>query len=174
MSKYNAEWDKVNLSDPNSIKGLLKFRYKFDILLEYRNGGYDIMGSSTDCSDANEDIICLYADLDNLIDNANFNEYQTNILNMYIYGNTEDDIAEILGVGKQSVNSVIDKMCEVLCELNYQEWKLNYVFWNKVKVRDNFKRCSKCSEFLPTTEEYFTPVEKRKDGFHPYCKKCNK
>ena len=171
IGRYNAEWDMVNLSDPNSIKGLLKFRYRFDLLLEDGSSRYGL-DSNCDLADLSDDIICLYADLDNLISKANFNEYQTKILNMYIYGNTEDDIAEMLGVGKQSINSVIDRMCEVLCELNYQDWKLNYVFWNKARVRSNFKKCSKCGGFLPVTEEYFYREKSTKDGFRLECTKC--
>ena len=142
ISRHNAEWDRVNLSDPNSIKGLLKFRYRFDLLLEDGSNRYGL-DSNCDLAGLSEDVICLYADLDNLINKANFNKYQTKILNMYIYGNTEKDIAEILGVEMQSINRVIDNMCGVICKLNYQEWKLNYVFWDKKRVTSEYKKCSK-------------------------------
>lgn len=172
IGRYISEWDRVNLSDPNSIKGLLKFRYRFDLLLEDGSSRYGL-DSNCDLANLSEDVICLYADLDNLISKANFNEYQTKILNMYIYGNTEDDIADILGVGKQSVNSVVDRMCDVLCELNYQKWKLNYVFWNKKRVSSDYKKCSKCGESLPVTEEYFSSKVDGKNGFQAFCKKCD-
>lgn len=172
IGKHISEWEKVNLSDPNTIKGLLKFRYRFDALLDYRNCSYDVLASTTDLSDVDDNLICLYADLDNLINKASFNTYQTNILKLYMEGNNEDDIAEILNVGKQSINSVIDNMSNILCELNYQNWKLNYVFWDIKKVNTNYKKCSKCGEFLPATEEYFSPNPSSKDGFYSICREC--
>lgn len=171
MSRYNSEWDMVTLSDSNAIKGLLKFRYRFDLLLEDGSDRYGLE-SNCDLAKLSEDVICIYADLDNLINKANFNTYQSKILKMYMYGNTEDDIAELLNVERQSINSVIDKICEVLCELNYQNWKLDYVFWDKVKVNSDYKKCSKCGEFMPATEEYFSPDTSKLDGFKYICKKC--
>lgn len=173
MSRYNSEWDKVNLSDTNTIKGLLKFRYRFDLLLDDGSDRYGLESNGDLCG-LSDDVICIYADLDNLIEKANFNDYQSKILNMYAHGHTEDDIAELLNVEKQSINSVIDKICEVLCELNYQSWKLDYVFWDKVKVNSNYKKCSKCGEFLPATDEYFGFHPKTKDNLQSMCKNCDK
>ncbi len=172
MSRYNSEWDAVNLSDPIAIKGLLKFRYRFDLLLDDGSNRYGLE-SNCDLADISEDLICLYADLDNLIDKANFNENQNKVLNMYMYGHSEEDIADLLGVERQSVNGVIDNMCNLLCKVNYQNWKLNYVFWDVKRVDTNYKKCSKCQEWLPATEEYFSPNKQFKDKLFPYCKKCN-
>lgn len=171
MSRHISEWDKVNLSDPNTIKGLLKFRHRFDLLLEDGSDRYGL-DSNGDLCGLSDDVICIYADLDNLINKANFNDNQSKVLNMYMYGNTESDIAELLNVEQQSVNSVIDRMCEVLCELNYQDWKLGFVFWDKCKVKSDYKKCSKCGEFLPATDEYFSPDVRNNDKLHSNCKKC--
>ena len=170
LSRYNSEWDRVTLSDSSTIKGLLKFRYKYDLL----RGDGDRYGveSNVDLCGMSDDVICLYADLDNLIQKANFNDYQCKVLDLYVCGYIESDIAEELGVEMQSINRLIDNMCEVLCELNYQSWKLDYIFWDKVKVYNGYKKCSKCDEFLPMTEEYFSSKADSKDKFHPYCKKC--
>lgn len=170
MSRYSSEWDKVTLSDASTIKGLLKFRYKYDLLMDDDNRyGLD---SNSDLCGLSDDVLCLYADLDKLIKKANFNGYQCKVLNLYTCGYIESDIAEELGVEMQSINRMIDNMCEVLCELNYQDWKLDYVFWNKVKVNSNYKKCSKCKEFLPSTEEYFSPNPLSKDSFYSICRKC--
>lgn len=34
------------------------------------------------------------------------------------------------------------------------------------------KRCKKCGEELPATEEFFSPDDKAKDGFKSACKVC--
>jgi len=154
MNEPNFKWGKTTLSDANTIKGLLKFRHQF--------------------KPTSEDAICIYADLDKLIDKAKFNDYQKKILNLYEYGYSEEDISDVLEVEKQSINSVVDTICNTLCELNYQDWKLNYIFWNKCKVRTNYKRCSKCEEYLPATEEYFYKELMGKDGYKQKCIKCSK
>lgn len=173
MSRYNNEWDAVNLSDPIAIKGLLKFRYRFDLLLDGSVNRYGLE-SNYDLANLSEDVICIYADLDNLIKHANFNENQSKVLNMYMYGHSEEDIADLLDVERQSVNRLIDNMCNTLCEINHQNWKLNYVFWDVKRVDTNYKKCSKCQEWLPATEEYFSPRIDRLDGMENRCKKCER
>lgn len=166
----NKEWDIVNLADANAIKGLLRFRWRFDLLLD----DYDRHSMSSNCDLIHmlDDMICIYSDLDKLIKDANFSEYQIKILNMYMWDFTEEDIAKSLNVEQQTINRAIDNMCEVLCRLNYQNWKLDYAYWSLVKVNTNFKQCTKCNEWLPATEEYFSPHEKGQYYLHPYCKKC--
>ena len=172
MSRYNSEWDKITLSDSNTIKGLLRFRYKFDLLLDNSENRYGLE-SNCDLANFSEDVICIYADLDNLIKQANFNEYQKKVLNMYMYGHSEEDIADLLDVERQSINRLIDNICRMLCEINYQNWKLNYVFWDVKRVNSNYKKCSKCKEWLPATEEYFSPDLRNNDNLQGICKKCN-
>ena len=65
LSRYNSEWDRETLSDASTIKGLLKFRYKYD-LLRGDDNRYDVE-SNVDLCGMSDDVICLYADLDNLI-----------------------------------------------------------------------------------------------------------
>ena len=170
MGRYNSEWDRMNLSDATTIKGLLKFRYRFDLLLDDGSDRY-ALDSNSDLCGMSDDVVCLYADLDNLINRANFNEYQSKVLELYMQVYIEDDIAEALKVGMQSINRMIDNMCDVICGLNYQSWKLDYAFWNKKRVTSDYKKCSKCGEFLPMTSEYFgwDITNKR---WKSQCKRC--
>lgn len=172
MNRYSSEWDRVNLSDPVAIRGLLKFRHEYDLLLDESVDRYG-MASNCDLADLSEDVICLYADLDNLIRQAKFNDRQNKVLNMYTYGHSEEDISDLLQVERQSVNRMIDNICIRLNEINNENWKMNYVYWDIKRVNTRFKQCSRCKEWLPMTEEYYSPDVRNRNGLQSICKKCN-
>jgi hypothetical protein len=166
----NNEWNIVNLSTPESIMGLLRFRWKFDSL-HNRTGGH-ILSSDCDLVNFNDDIICLYIDIDKLLERANLSEKQWQIISLYMDGYTEREIAYELNDDVRNIIGTINSVCKKICELNYESWKYDFIYWDKVKVRTNFKQCTKCKEYLPATREYFSPHEKGLYGLHPYCKKC--
>lgn len=166
----NNEWNIVNLSTPESIMGLLKFRWKFDPL--YNRKRDSILSSDGDLIKHKESIICIYADLDSLLEKADLNNRQNEIINLYMEGYNEKEIAYILNDDMRNINGIIYSVCKKLCEINNESWKYNFIYWDKVKVRTNYKQCTKCKEYLPATGEYFSPKTDTKDGLHPYCKKC--
>lgn len=171
LHKGGREWECVTFSDTETIRGLIRFRTRFDLLFE-RNR-YSPMDSSTDLSSYEDEILCTYVDLDNLIDKVKLNKIQTEVLNLYMRGYDESDIAKELNIKEVTVDSTINSICKKMVDINYELWKSN-IYWNTKRVTSDYKKCSKCKEMLPMNEEYFTPVEQRKDGFHPYCKECNK
>ena len=166
----NTEWDYITFSDIDTVRGLLKFRSRFDLLYERQNN--NILSSDFDLVSLKEDVICIYADLDRLIEKARLNDIQKEFIELYMKGYTEKDIAEIHNRKEVTVNSTINSACKKIVEANFESWKLDYIFWNIKRVDNNFKQCTKCKEYLPATEEYFSPHEKGLYGLHPYCKKC--
>ena len=166
----NNEWNIVNLSTPESIMGLLKFRWKFDFL--FNRGHGSILSSNCDLAKYSEDIICLYVDVDHLLERANLNDRQNEIINLYMEGYNEKEIAYILNDDMRNINGIIYSVCKKLCEINNESWKYNFIYWDKVKVRTNYKQCTKCKEYLPATGEYFSPDKRNNDGLHSNCKKC--
>lgn len=169
--KGGREWECITFSDIETIRGLIRFRTRYDLLFERDRASS--MDSSTDLSLYEEEIICTYADLDNLIGKVKLNKIQGEILDLYMKGYDECEVAEELNIKEVTVDSTINTICKKVVEVNYEQWK-SWIYWGVKRATSDYKKCSKCKEMLPATDEYFTPVDQRKDGFHPYCKECNK
>ena len=168
----NTEWDYITFSDIDTVRGLLKFRSRFDLLYERQNN--NILSSDFDLASLKEDVICIYADLDRLIEKARLNDVQKEFIELYMKGYTEKDIAETYNRKEVTVNSTINSACKKIVEANFESWKLDYIFWNIKKVDSSFKQCTKCKEYLPATGEYFYKEPLGKDGFKTICIKCSK
>ena len=170
IETYKAEisWKNVNLSTPESIKGLLKFRRRFE---------YDIIYNKMFTFDMylkenNYEILCLYIWLDDMMSRCKFTERQNKILEYYQEECTEEEIADILEVTRQNINvnlNTIVKKIQKQVRLNY---KYDFVEWDKVKTKTNWKKCSKCKEFKPQTEEFFRKHPFTKDNFQSNCRIC--
>ena len=87
-------------------------------------------------------------------------------------GYDEGDIAEELNIKEVTVDSTINSICKKMVDVNYENWKSN-IYWNTKRVTSDYKKCSKCKEMLPMTEEYFGLDTRISDGFKSYCKKCD-
>lgn len=166
----NKTWDDVTLSDPMTVRGLIANRTNYDKMYEYElmSGG----GVGADLCDANEIVICIYADLDNLIKKTRFTKVQKEVLSLHMDGYSTEEISEYTKTEKRSVESALNLACEKISEANYENWKLNYIYWNKKRVTTDFKKCSKCKEVLPMTEEYFRLRKDTSDGLMYICRCC--
>ena len=173
IHKNNYEWQYANLSTIESIRGLLKYRTYYDTLYSHPRDIYNCFDSHIDAQTLCEEIICLYIWLDDMIKKANLTKTQKGIINLYMGGYNESDIVEKLNISRQSVNGTIKSACQRILKAVEENWKLDFAYWNKVKVDTDFKQCSKCKENLPATEEYFGTDERNKDNFKSYCKKCD-
>jgi hypothetical protein len=54
---------------------------------------------------------------------------------------------------------------------------MNIWLWRKCVYVDKLglktKKCSKCEDVLPGTDEFFSPrTDEKSDGFYSYCRKC--
>lgn len=174
VDRDNVQWYQVNLSDVSSVKGLIKFRTTYDLLYNRRNESSNLLDSFNDLSQLPDDVICLYIWLDECIENCGLTDKQLIILNKYMDGYTEEEVAQDINVYSSTINGVINSCCKKISNYANSKWKNEYILWNKKKVETNYKQCSKCKEFLPATDEYFTKDLTRKDNLFPYCKKCNK
>ena len=105
----NTEWDYITFSDIDTVRCLLKFRSRFDLLYERQNN--NILSSDFDLASLKEDVICIYADLDRLIEKA-LNDVQKEFIELYMKGYTEKDIAEIHNRKEVTVNSTINSACK--------------------------------------------------------------
>lgn len=169
LHKGSRGWENITFSDIETIRGLIRFRTRFDLLFE--RSQYSIMDSSTDLAEYEEEILCTYVDLDNLIAKIKINKIQNDVLTLYMKGYDEKDISDVLNIKEVTVDSTINTICKKLVDVNYELWKSN-VFWDTKRVTSNYKKCSKCGEMLPMNEEYFSPDIRNIGGLHSHCKKC--
>lgn len=123
-----------------------------------------------DIVDFNTELICTYITLDELIEKCNFNEKQKLILEFYQEGLTEKDIANELDDVQQNINSMINTCITKIAKQNQEDWLKNFIYWDKKKINENWKQCSKCEKWKPESEFYRD--ERSKNGFRSECKKC--
>lgn len=170
LNRDKREWYHVSFDTIETIKGLLKHRVDFDSLYNYGNTASIITDINT--SNFNDEILCLYIDLDVLINRCNFNDRQNKILKMYMDGDMEETIAYDMNITAPTVNGIINSICKTIKKENDRLWLTNNMLWNYKRIDDNYKQCSKCGEWL-LKEEYFSPKADNRDGFQSFCKKCN-
>ena len=115
-------------------------------------------------------------ELERLIQLANFEEYIKDILILRIDGYFYYEIREMLEkkygicISEKEISNIFnDKIPKIIVD-TYLKDRENWIYTYKVK--GEYKKCSRCGEIKLT--KYFTKDEKRKDGFFPYCKSCNK
>jgi DNA-binding CsgD family transcriptional regulator len=135
---------------------------------------YDAMiHNEVDTGGINEELVCLYADLDRMIERCNFTKRQKEILDLYMMGYNEQDISEELNLRPDVVEGIIRSICRKIKRENDLAWKYDFVYWSKVKTTDKWKQCSRCKRWLPATEEFFSPDKRNSDGLQGICKKCD-
>lgn len=171
--KGEYEWHYVNLSSVDSVKGLLKYRYRYDLLFDCDNDMCNVNNSFVHLNDMVEEIICTYTYLDELINCIGLTDKQMKLLNLYMRGYTEEDLAQVYGVTQQLINKVITGICKKIHKANYDKWLNEFIYWDKKKVETDYKQCIKCGEWLPKIKENFGKDERNKDNFQSVCKKCD-
>jgi DNA-binding CsgD family transcriptional regulator len=169
--KNEQEWKNVTLSEIDSIKGLLKYRYRFDIFKTLESA--TPIDKSSNIESLNEEIFVTYNMIDMVIKKCSFNDKQKQIINLYTQGYTEEDIAQILNDTQQNINGIINSICKKIKTENNDSWYLDNITWNYLIPEFGFKKCSKCGEILPKERRFFSPSNQKIDGFQAYCKKCN-
>ena len=170
IRRNEYEWIPVNLSDIKSIKGLLKYRYKFDLLFELKS--INIFDTYVYLNQYKEEIMCLYIWLDEMIKKCSLNAKQETILSLYMSGYTELDIAELLNYTQQNVNGIINSICKKILNQVNINWLHDNIYWNKLRVKNNYCRCKKCNSWLPYTNEFFVEDKTYNSGLYNLCKYC--
>lgn len=167
--KGEYDWHYVNMSNVKSIKGLLKYRYKFDLLLDYKRSWDLVNDTYVYLNNYTEEVLCLYTWIDEVIKKCNLTDVQHEILCRYMNGHNEKDISITYCCSQQSICKTIDNICYKIhkCYLStYEDWiNLNL-------IKGTYKKCSKCGEIKLASKSYFSPDKRNYDGFHSFCKCC--
>lgn len=114
----------ICLSDPATIKELIRNRWKFDQLV-IRIGAVSIFDASGNYG-INEDIRCLYMDIDRLMSSIRISTLQKKIMNMFTMGYSRKDIAEIINISEPGVGKNIDTICSRMAAKNTENWQNTY------------------------------------------------
>lgn len=167
--KKERDWFEVNLSDTESVKGLLKYRSQFDLLFGRDFNRLDISSSGFDLINQLEEVTCTYVWLDDIIKRTRWTQQQARIMQMVMEEYTTEEIAEVDGTSPQNVNKIIDTICKRITAMATRDWRKK-VYVHKLGLKT--KKCKNCGESLPATEEFFSPDDKARDGFKQICKIC--
>lgn len=169
IQKREREFKTLSLSEANTVKWLLMFRDKVD---EYFGEKQDVyFNNAGNVKAVNQELIGIYASLDNLISRCEFSEKQMEIIDMVCQGYSFKDISEITLEGNtQNCKRKFDTICKIIAEMDKYLWK---VWANKVIVQGNTKKCERCSNELPLTNYFFGRDKRNRDGLQSTCKKCD-
>lgn len=164
QTSKDTKYNQLVLSDITVIKELLTFRGSID------DTSFNQGACATNSLKMNTDVISLFVDLDELIKKS-LNEEQIKLLSYITKDYSNYTIAKILGIPVKTIGSRFNTICLKIKQENDRQWrKVTYI--NKLRLKT--KICSKCREFLPATDEFFSLNSSSKDLFHSQCKKCKK
>lgn len=126
MSIYrNSEYENFTLSDKNVIKYLILYRSKLDLLY---NSNVNSINEAGDLFKVDQEIIVLYASLDSIIEQCNFNKKQLKLLDYIFQGNTIYDIYNMnVGYGKSATYEMLNKIINRIIMVNNNNWKLSMI-----------------------------------------------
>ena len=168
IHKGELFYEQMTLSDPNVIKLLIKYRYKYDpyYMIEQERH-FDVAG---DVKPLNQEAIALYAALDELIKQCKFKKRQLDLIKYVEMGYEFDEIHKIDERFKRvSVNGMFKRIINKIKQMNDEQW---YVCVYKNTIKGEMKKCNRCKKLLPKNYKFFTPDSTKKDGFKYMCRKC--
>lgn len=162
----DARFKQLVLSDETVIKELLTYRGSIDDTLLNGNQG----GCTSSTLKMNTDVISLFIDLDELIKKS-LNDEQIKLLTYIAKDYSYHKIGQLLEIPIKTVGRRLSTICSRIKQENDRQWR-KIVYTEKLHLKS--KRCSKCKEVLPATDEFYSINNSSKDLYHSQCKKCKK
>ncbi|MFJ5764225.1 hypothetical protein ACIP9C_02620 [Lysinibacillus sp. NPDC093210] len=162
----DTKYNQLVLSDESVIKELLTFRGSIDDTMF--NGNQ--VGCTSSTLKMNTDVISLFADLDKLIKKS-LDEEQIELLKYIAKDFSYHKIGQLLEIPIKTVGRRLNTICSRIKQENDRQWR-KVVYTQKLNLKS--KRCSKCKEVLPATDEFYSINNSSKDLYHSQCKKCKK
>jgi len=122
IHKREREFEHLTLSDENVVKYLILYRNKVDVGYG-ANTNIDI-NTAGDMFEFNQELICLYASLDKLIEKIDLNEKETQFLRLIFEGNTIADVINIHNLyPKKTAYRTLNRIVDAIVLENFTEWK---------------------------------------------------
>lgn len=91
-------------------------------------------------------------------------------MNRYIDGYSVEEIAEMDGQTVRNINGILNSICKAISNEEERQWRI-WSYTHKLELKS--KKCSRCEEELPATDEFFGADDRNKEGFQGICKKCD-
>lgn len=169
---YSADlkYKVYTLADIEVIELLLRYRYKYDPYMYLQaNNNFTQAG---DIEPLNAEAITLFQDLDRLIETSGLSNEQLKIIGYVQDGYTLDQITEKMELNSRTIISRRLKVIyKKIAAKNLWDWR-KATYTNTLELKT--KRCSKCKDDLPATDEFFRGHTITKDGFQSRCLRCEK
>ena len=122
VHKREREWQNLTLSDSEAVKYLILFRSKVDVVYS-ANTNINI-NEAGDTFDFNQELIAMYTSLDKTIEQCNFKEKQSKLLELLFEGNTLQDICKMdIGYKSSATYDLLDRMVAKIVSINNKNWK---------------------------------------------------
>lgn len=166
MSNKDLYYKNFTLADEKVIELLLEYRHKYDENMYLQN---ETCFTITGVAALNQELIALYADLDSILDSIKLSPLQKDIIRLIHEGYTYNEIEELTSAPTERVRTRINTICKAIKQENDRRWrKVTYI----EKLGLKTKRCSKCKESLPATDEFFSLDANTIDFCNSRCKRC--
>lgn len=120
IHKQEREYKDLTLSDDNVVRYLILYRNKVDI--SYGANTNININFAGDMFEFNQELICLYASLDETIKEAKLTERQNKLLEILYEGNTRQDASEILGLNRKGIYRMLDRIVDKIVDTNNELW----------------------------------------------------
>ena len=154
------------LNDIGVIELLIEYRYKYDDNL-FLGGGSSL--DVTGVKAVNQEVVATYASLERLIKQCGFTQQQLLLIKMVEQGYTHREIGEAISIDNQNVKKALKTVYKAIVKENERQWR-RVVYTTTLGLKT--KKCNKCEEHLPATNEFFSDNKTAKDGLYSICKKC--
>ena len=121
IEKNEREWHNLTLSDFDTVKYLILYRHKVDVVY---NASVNInIYQAGDTFDFNKELIAMYASLDNIVEQCKFKDKQKELLRLIFEGNTLQDVCKMdIGFKKSATYELFDRMIIRIVEANNNDW----------------------------------------------------
>lgn len=87
-----------------------------------------------------DDVVCIYTDLDRLIQNAGLSPLEDQVVGFLMEGYTLSDIADHLGHARQTAGVVLDRAVDKIVAANNAQWEAVYSERKYSEFRSTGKR----------------------------------
>jgi hypothetical protein len=122
IHKQEREFKHLTLADENVVKYLILYRNKVDVA--YGADTNININQAGDMFEFNQELVCLYASLDDTIKKCNFKEKQMRLLELIFEGNTMKDICSMdVGFKKSATYDLFDRIIHKIVKTNNDSWK---------------------------------------------------
>lgn len=166
ITNKDLMFQPFTMNDIGVVELLIEYRYKYDDNL-FLGGGNEL--GVTGVKAVNQEVVATYVSLDRLVQQCNLTEQQLVLIRMVEQGYTHREIGEVVGIDNQNVKKALKTVYKAIVKEDERQWR-KVLYTNTLGLKT--KKCNKCEEHLPATNEFYSDNNSAKDGLHSICKKC--